>query len=99
VSTTTTTSIGCSRSHRQRSGTTASIVTASARNASQISQFSTAAIGSHGSPTGDSSITITGITSSAAAISGSSKRSAIRWLRSSIQPGSMAGMRALAVPG
>jgi hypothetical protein len=78
------TSIGCPRNHAGLDGTTASMTTTSARNANQISQFRTSAIISHGSGGGSSCKIVTGIVSTAATMSGRSKRLAIRSLCSSI---------------
>lgn len=82
VSTTITTSSGCERNQRHLSGTTASITTSSTANATHIAQFKAPAIDRHGSPALDCSTAITGMTSSAATSMGSSKRRAIRRLRS-----------------
>src|SRR5262249_28797383 len=70
VKTTIARSRGCERRYWVRLGTTASITTSSARNASQISQLRTVPIASHGSPTEVFWRIVAGIVRTAAAISG-----------------------------
>jgi hypothetical protein len=62
-------------------GTTASMTTTSAKNASQIMQFKTSAIVRQGSGGGSNCKIVTGMVSTAATMSGRWKRRAIRSLR------------------